>query len=385
MPGSTDVARIVVAGWVTGLPTASFFWHAVAFAVGFSDAGHDVWFLEDSGDDPWCYDPVAEEMDPTARYGVAFLAREMAAIGMSERWAFRHGPSGRYDGMSEEQVADVLATADVFVNVSLTTPMRPEYQRIPHRLGIDTDPVFSQVKIARGDWNIAHVPDTHTRLFTFGRPPLPAQQHEWVPTRQPVATRFWPVEPLPGADAAFTTVMSWRAYEPVSFDGVEYGAKDVTMEPLLDLPRRTSAHLSIALGGGNAHPQGKRILLDNGWTLTDPMDANRSSEVFRQFLAGSAGELGVAKHGYVASRSGWFSERTCCYLASGRPAVVTDTGWPDWLPEGKGLLAYTTADEAAAALDEVLADPEHHARAARKLVEEHFEAAQVCTALLDAL
>jgi glycosyltransferase involved in cell wall biosynthesis len=154
---------------------------------------------------------------------------------------------------------------------------------------------------------------------------------------------------------------------------------------LLDLPKRTSAPLSIALGGGNAHPQGKRILLDNGWDLTDPMDANRSSQVFRQFLAGSAGELGIAKHGYVASRSGWFSERTCCYLASGRPAVVTETGWSDWLPEGDGLLGYSTADQAAAALDEIRSDPERHAVAARKLVQEHFEAADVCQALLDAL
>ena len=379
------MARIVVAGWVTGLPTASFFWHAVAFAVGFQDAGHEVWFLEDSGDDPWCYDPVAEEMDPTARYGVAFLAREMAAIGMGDRWAFRHGPTGRHDGMSAQEVADVLATADVFVNVSLTTPMRPEYARIPLRLAIDTDPVFTQVRIANGDWILDGVPDWHTRLFTFGRPPLPGLAHDWVPTRQPVATRFWPVTPHPGPDAPFTTVMSWRAYEPVVLDGVEFGAKDRTMEALLDLPRRTQAPLSIALGGGNAHPQGKRVLLDNGWDLTDPMDANRSSDVFREFLASSAGELGVAKHGYIAPRSGWFSERTCCYLASGRPAVVSDTGWPDWLPEGEGLLAYTTADQAAAALDEVRSDPERHARAARKLVEEHFEAADVCAALLDSL
>lgn len=379
------MARVVVAGWVTGLPTASFFWHAVAFAVGFQDAGHEVWFIEDSGDDPWCYDPVAEEMDPEARYGVAFLAREMDAIGMADRWSFRHGPTGRYEGMSGQETADVLASADVFVNVSLTTPMRPEYAHIPHRLAIDTDPVFTQVRIANGDWILGGVTDWHTRLFTFGRPPLPGSAHDWVPTRQPVATRFWPVEPYPGADAPFTTVMSWRAYEPVVLDGVEYGAKDRTMERLLDLPRRTTAPLSIALGGGNAHPTGKRILLDHGWELTDPMDANRSSEVFRRFLAASAGELGVAKHGYITSRSGWFSERTCCYLASGRPAVVSETGWSDWLPEGEGLLAYSTADQAAAALDEVRGDPERHARAARKLVEEHFEAADVCRDLLDAL
>lgn len=379
------MARIVVAGWITGLPTASFFWHAASFAVGFADAGHEVWFLEDSGDYPWCYDPETEQLDDSARYGVRFLADEMARIGMGDRWVFRHGPSGRHDGMTAEQTADVLASADVFVNVSLTTPMRPEYAQVPHRLAIDTDPVFTQVRIASGDWVLDGVPGWHTRLFTFGRPPLPGQRHEWVPTRQPVATRWWPVEPHPGPDSPFTTIMSWRAYEPVVLDGVEYGAKDRSMQALFDLPERTSARLSIALGGGNQHRHGVATLEQHGWTLTDPMAANGSTPAFQRYLADSAGEFGVAKHGYVVSRSGWFSERTCCYLASGRPAVVADTGWRDWLPDGDGLFAYSTVDEAAAALDEIRADPQRHSEAARKLVAEHFEAADVCTALLEAL
>lgn len=379
------MARVVVAGWVTGLPTSSFFWHAVSFAIGFQDAGHDVWFLEDSGDDPWCYDPETEELDPSAAYGVRFLAREMAAIGMADRWVFRHGPTGRYDGMSAEETNDVLASADVFVNVSLTTPLRPEYMQIPMRLGIDTDPVFTQVRIAQGDWLLDGVADSHTRLFTYGRPPLPAQRHDWRPTRQPVPTRHWPVTPHPGTDAPFTTIMSWRAYSPVEWEGVLYGAKDRAMEPLLDLPRRSGCHLEVALGGGENHWQGRKLLGNHGWTLSDPMEANGSTHQFQRFLARSAGEFGVAKHGYVESRSGWFSERTCCYLASGRPAVVADTGWPDWLPEGDGLIAYRTADDAARALRDIAADPERHARAARKIAEEHFEAADVCSALLEGL
>ncbi len=379
------MARIVVAGWVTGLPTASFFWHAVSFAVGFRDAGHEVWFLEDSGDDPWCYDPETMALDESARYGVRFLAAEMANIGMGDRWVFRHGPTGRHDGMSEEQTLDVLAHADVLVNVSLTTPMRPEYLRVPHRLAIDTDPVFTQVRIASGDWMLGNLTDTHTRLFTFGRPPLPAQQHEWIPTRQPVVSRYWPAEPHPGPDAPFTTIMTWKAYPPVEWEGVVYGAKDRSMQPLLDLPRRTAARLEVALGGGDDQWRAERTLREHEWQLSSPMDANGTSEQFHRFLARSAGEFGVAKHGYVEARSGWFSERTCCYLASGRPAVVADTGWRDWLPEGEGLFAYRTVDEAATALEEIRADPDRHARAARKLATEHFEAADVCTALLEAV
>jgi hypothetical protein len=379
------MARVVVAGWVTGLPTASFFWHAVAFAVGFQDAGHEVWFLEDSGDDPWCYDPEKMELDPSARYGSRFLAEEMAGIGMAERWVFRHGPSGRHDGMSEEQTRDVLASADVFVNVSLTTPMRAEYLQVPHRLGIDTDPVFTQVRIAQGDVGLIEVTEAQTRLFSFGRSPLPAQRHEWVPTRQPVASRYWPVQPHPGPNAPFTTIMTWQAYPPVEWEGILYGAKDRSMQPLLDLPARTSAQLEVALGGGDNHWEAERLLGEHGWELSNPMSANGTTGQFQRFLARSAGEFGVAKHGYVAARSGWFSERTCCYLASGRPAVVADTGWRDWLPGGEGLFGYTTVDEVVSALEEIRANPERHARAARKLAVEHFEAADVCSAILESV
>ena len=141
----------------------------------------------------------------------------------------------------------------------------------------------------------------------------------------------------------------------------------------------------MALGGGDDHWKAERILDENGWERSDPMAANGSSEQFHRFLARSAGELGIAKQGYVAARSGWFSERTCCYLASGRPAVVADTGWREWLPEGEGLFAYRTADEAAAALELIREDPDRHTHAARKLAIEHFEAADVCSALLEAL
>jgi hypothetical protein len=378
------VARIVVAGWVTGLPTASFFWHAVGFAVGFQDAGHEVWFLEDSGDYPWSYDPETQELNESAAYGVRFLASEMDAIGMGDRWVYRHGPTDRHDGMSVEQTRDVLAGADVFVNVSLTTPMRPEYLAVPQRLAIDTDPVFTQVRIAQGDWLLGDVADSHTRLYSFGRDPLPAQQHEWVSTRQPVASRYWPVAAHPGADAPFTTIMTWKAYPPVEWNGVVYGAKDRSMQSVLELPRHTSSRLEVALGGGDDHWEAERVLRNHGWELSDPMEANGSFEKFQQFLARSAGEFGVAKHGYIEARSGWFSERTCCYLASGRPAVVSDTGWRDWLPDGEGLFAYLTVDDAAAALEEIRADPARHADAARKLVTEHFEAADVCRGLLEA-
>jgi hypothetical protein len=375
--------RVVVTGWVAPFPLAGFLWHPLSFALGFADLGHEVWYLEDSGDEPWGYDPGRDAEDPSCDAGIGFLARELADVGLGDRWTFRHAPTNHWSGMTEEEARDVLATADVLVNVSLTTPMRPEYLQVPHRLAVDTDPVFTHVRIAGGDAALAPVPDTHTRLFTFGRPPLPAQQHEWVPTRQAVATRYWPVAPPVEPGAPFTSVTTWKAYPPVHWDGLEYGAKDRSFVEFADLPAHTTIPLEMALGGGTDYDRGAAYLRDRGWRLASPVDATSSTAAYQRYLARSAGEVGFAKHGYVAARTGWFSERSCCYLASGRPVVVQDTGWTDWLPSGEGVLAFTTPAEAVEALECVAADPDRHARAARKLVEEHFEATDVCAELLE--
>lgn len=379
--------NVVVTGWVAPFPLAGFLWHPLGFALGFRDLGHDVWYIEDSGDAPWGYDPTDDIEDSSCRAGIAFMRDELAAVGLGDRWAFRHVPTDSWAGLDRDTALDVIADADVLVNVSLTLTMRPEYLRIPHRLAIDTDPVFTQVRIARGDAALAPVPELHTRLFTFGRPPLPAQRaaDEWVPTRQAVHAASWPVAAPPPDGASFSTVTTWKAYPPVAWDGVEYGAKDRAMLPFLDLPSQVVAPLSVAMGAGSEQAAGTRLLAEHGWLLDNPIDATRSSAAYRRFIEASAGELGFAKHGYVEARSGWFSERTCCYLASGRPAIVQDTGWTDWLPSGDGLIAFSTPAEAATAIETVTEDHARHAKAARALVEQHFEASTVCTALLDAL
>ncbi len=379
------MATIVVCGWVASFPTAPFLWHAVSYVLGFQRLGHDVWFLEDSGDDPFGWDIAGGHEDHELHAGARFLAEEMSALGIGDRWVLRHIPTGRHDGLDADTTAEVLAAADVLVNVSLTTPMRPEYLQVPHRLGIDTDPVFTQLRIAHGDTTLVGVPDQHTRLFTFGRPPLPAQAHEWVPTRQPVAADVWPLAPPPSPDAAFSSVLAWQSYPPVEWQGASYGAKDATFAEYLDMPARTGVPLQLALGGRGSSLDVWRRLRAEGWRLVKGDVTTVSTTAYRAFLSASAGEFGIAKHGYVVARSGWFSERSCCYLASGRPVVVQRTGWEDWLPEGDGLRGFSTPVEAVEALEAVSDDLPHHARAARNLVEEHFDAARVCAQLLAAL
>jgi hypothetical protein len=376
--------NVVVSGYYAGFPVAGLFWHAVSFALGFTELGHQVWYLEDSGDVPWGFDFERLDFDHDCHYGVRRLAAEMDAVAMGDRWVYRHVPTDRWDGLGRDRAMDVLAGADVLVNISLSAPMRPEYLHIPHRLAVDTDPVFNQVRMRTSTTPAATVADTHTRLFTFGRPPLPAQRpgDEWLPIRQPVVSRLWPVAGPPEPNAPFTTVTHWEAYPGISWDGAYYGTKGDTMREYADLPHRTGVPLALALGGS---ARAQRTMTEGGWRVREPVGVSETTADYRAWIAASAGEIGFAKHGYVTARSGWFSDRTCCYLASGRPAVVQDTGWSEWLPAGEGVLAFSDPAHAAAALEQVTADPGRHARAARKLVEEHFEAGRVCAAMLEAL
>jgi hypothetical protein len=174
--------------------------------------------------------------------------------------------------------------------------------------------------------------------------------------------------------------MQWQSYPPVEYAGQWYGTKAASFEPYLDLPQSTDAVLEIALGG---HDAPRDTLREKGWRLKNPLEVARTPEDFQEYVRGSRGELAVAKHGYVVSNSGWFSERSTGYLASGRPVITQETGFSEWLPVGQGLLSFRDKAEALDAIDQIEKDYERHAIAARTIAEENFESAEVLSRLLN--
>jgi hypothetical protein len=251
-------------------------------------------------------------------------------------------------------------------------------------LFIDTDPAFQQARMeaepAWHDYVASH--DVHCSFAELiGQPEcsVPTRDLVWHATRQPVVLDVWPVQSAP-RDGAFTTVMQWESYRRRVLHGIELHMKDASMEPMWDLPGRVGVTLEMALGG-KAAP--RTALAAAGWSLRDPMEVSASLWTYQQYLQSSRGEFSVAKHGYVVTRTGWFSERSANYLASGRPVVTEDTGFSKWMTTGLGILSFRTADEAAAAVCEVAGNYDAHARAARELAEEYFDATTVLTALLD--
>lgn len=396
MPTTDGRLRIVVGGYLGLAPAGGLAWDYLHYPLGFAGLGHDVFYVEDTR--LWPVYQAGGGGDDCAA-SVAFLAAAMELVGLGERWAYRDEVSGRCFGMTEARTREVCRTADVLVNVSCASVLRDEHASVPVRILLDTDPMFTQIQHAEagegftpGGSGIRALVAGHTHHFTFGESVgadgcrIPACGVAWRPTRQPVVLREWPAAPLPSApEAAFTTLMNWTAGRPLRHAGETWGQKDVEFLRFAGLPLRVpTLPLAVAVGqtGGAGAPFPAEMARSRGWTILDPNLCAPDPPRYRAFIQGSRGEVSVAKETYVKAGTGWFSCRSACYLASGRPVVTQETGWSRHVPSGEGLFAFRTLDEAAAALETVASAPARHARAAREVAEAHFDSAVVLRRLL---
>jgi hypothetical protein len=257
-------------------------------------------------------------------------------------------------------------------------------QSIPVRILVDTDPAFTQIRHLTNECARSRAVQ-HSAFFSFGetietgQSTVPNDGFRWQATRQPVVLDAWPKSDGPD-HGPFTTVMQWESYPPVEFEGVRFGMKSESFNMMRDLPARVAAPLEIALGGETAPRRELQLL---GWRIADPLSVTRDPWTYQEYLRSSRGELSVAKHGYVASCSGWFSERTACYLAMGRPAVIQDSGFSKHIPCGAGLWAFHDAETATHAIEEIEADYHRQCRAARELAAGYFDSKTVLRSLLE--
>src|SRR5260370_9729522 len=305
------------------------------------------------------------------------MHQALEPFGLGDRWSFVNY-DGVYHGQSADQVRRYAADADLFIHLSGGSWFwRDDYARIRRKIFIDSDPGVTQLAMAKAEpWYVEFFRRVD-HLFTFGSnigaaaSAVPTGAFTWHTTWQPITLDQWTtaIEPRD----TFTTVMTWQIE---SFTDVG-GNKDEEFMKYLDLPSRTRQPFRLAING----PQ--TLLREHGWDTVAAMSVSRTLWDYRQFVQRSKAEFGVAKHTYVATRSGWFSDRTECYLASGRPALVQDTGWAAHLPSGDGLLAFSTPDEALAGIDRINSNYPAHARRAAEIAREHFDAARVLPALLD--
>ena len=378
--------RVVVTGLLGQYAFGGVTWDYIQYLLGFRGLGHDVWYLEDSG--AWPYDPVGQTISEDCTYNVNYLQGMMTEFGFGDRWIYRNGADGKFHGAGEAAAPDLIKNGDLIVNVSSAGWLEDYDFGVKHQMFIDGDPMFCQVGLLDPkNADYAARVRAHDSHFTFGlnvgRPDClaPDTGIRWKKTVQPIALDHWALQDDAVLDR-FTTVMNWASYAPIAWEGKTYGQKDLEFEKFKMLPQQTPQHLEMAMGQGIGSKRPTEELRALGWTIHEAGEVLPDYKSYHEFLRTSKAEWSVAKHGYVAGRTGWFSCRTACYLALGRPAVVQETGWSDTIPAGDGLLAFTTLEEAVAAIEDINDHYAEHQAAARALAEQFFEAKKVCADLL---
>ena len=375
--------RIVVTGLVAQYPLGGVTWDYLQYPLGLARMGHDVYYLEDSGQ--WPYSPVEGGLAKEPDFNVRYVADVMQRFGLGERWAYRFPWQSQWFGLNKARREEVIASADLLINVSGTLDRPQDYRSARRMVYVDSDPMFTQIKLAKHQTYFQDQIDVHDLHFTFGESPaseVPDTGHRWRPTRQPVVLSEW--ESQTPHRGVFTTVMNWTSYNDVEYEGRTYAQKDVEFLRFLELPQRVSPSvLEVAANVGKTRHTPKERLVHHGWRIVDPDEACPDLESYRAYIQSSQAEWSVAKQAYVAARTGWFSCRSACYLAAGRPVVVQDTGFSSTLPVGDGIVPFTTLEEAIEGVRSVEADYPRHAKAARAIAEECFDSSKVLQRLIE--
>jgi hypothetical protein len=395
--------RIVVVGTLASNPYAGMAWMHMQITAGFQRLGHDAYYLETTS--TWPYDPVRQLKVCDSDYSLPYLARVAESFGLAGRWAYRRSYSDKaWLGLSSHKAQDLLAHSDAVFNVAGATRFAEEGLRVGRLVYFGTDPVYPEIAFANGDVDTRALLAEHAEVVTYGEnigtgdcaiPPLPRLKSR---TRQPILLDLW--RSGPPSKVEFTTLANWKQDgRDVQYRGETYHwSKDREFLKFIDLPSRIEQPIELATNLKGPRTSDARtgeavralgldtdvylLLKDNGWKLVHGPDFTTDPWRYRDYVRASRAEFTVARDLNVRLRSGWFSERSACYLAAGRPVVTQDTGFATVLPTGAGLFAFNTMDEILAAFEAINSDYERHSRAARAVAEEYFRAETVLAQVL---
>jgi len=379
--------RIVVVGTATTCPYAGMAWMHMQIAVGLKRLGHDVYYFETTS--CWPLDPIRAAQVGDSDYALPYLERLASDFGLNGKWAYRRSYGDKaWFGLTQLAAEDLLAHADAVINVTGATRFAEENLKVGRLVYLGTDPVIHEVRFLNNDLDTISIIAEHQDFATYGEnigtpeccvPPLLGQRAR---TRQPILVDLW--DAGPPEKETFTTVGNWKGDQGgVVFRGESYSwSKDREFLKFIDLPKRIGQPLEFATGLEYLPSKIRQMLASNGWHLRDAHAMTLDPWPYRDYIRASRGEFTVAKDMNVRLRSGWFSERSACYLAAGRPVITQNTGFGTVLPTGEGLFAFDTMDEILAAFDAVKSDYVRHSRAARDIAHEYFRAETVLSQLL---
>ena len=379
--------KIIVFGILMWYPLAGVTFQFLHYLIGLRRLGYDPYYIEDSG--RWIYDPRINDLSPDASANVKVVAAALEAHGFHNRWAFRGNyPDGECYGMREEQILALYREADAFLNVTGAQELRDEHLVCKRRIYLETDPVAAQIKIFNDDKETISALAAHDTHFSFGENfgaadcLVPLQRFNWIPTRQPVVLDLWN-HSRNGDCKDYTTIATWenKGKDIIYRGETYYWSKDREFMKIMNLPSQRPVSFGLAIG---EEKKVQRILKKFGWKWIDSLKISADADHYRDFIQGSRGEFTVAKDQNIRLRSGWFSDRSACYLAAGRPVITQETGFSNHLPTGRGLFSFNNMEDILKAVDTIESDYSGNCRAAREIAENYFSAEKVLAKLMEA-
>ena len=370
--------RVVVLHLAMRYPFAGVVWQLLHHLIGLRALGLEVYYIEDHGAYP--YDAIAQTSIPDPAGNIKLVGGVLDRFGFAGRWGFRDPLTQDYHGMGKDKCLTLIRESDAVINLCGASKPREEHLASPMMVYLETDPGVFQVNLERGDPEAKLIASAHKLFFTYaaniGQPDcrVPTAGLTWHPTRPPVLLDEWHPGIGPANPAAFTTVGTWhnRGNDIVIDGSTYYWSKHINFGTVLDVAARAAQAIELATDIDSG-PDYDRALA-GGFTFRPVIPMSLDIDDYRNYISSSRGEFTVSKDLYVRTRSGWFSDRTVCYLAAGRPVITQFTGFEKYIPSGNGLLGFDDSNSAIEAVREINSDYPRHANAAREIAAEYFDA-----------
>jgi hypothetical protein len=382
--------RVIVMGFMGSCPIAGVVWQHVHYILGLQRLGHEVYYIEDSARLP--YNPETFEVNNDFSYAAKLLGRLAVEFDFKSRWSFcaRYLPRSPTAGLSLAKIRALYKSADAILNICGTQEFNDDLLASDRILYVESDPGVEQIKVDKGVRSTIAYLRRHHALFTFGENvggndfPVPLHGLKWWPTRQPIVTDLWKTHRPPPKASVFTSIANWSTsgLKDIGWRGDKFlWSKSAEFLRFVHAPKGAGEtfELATSIDDDKTRVQFQR----NGWRFRLPHDLSANYWSYREYIRRSKGEFTVAKDQYVRLNTGWFSDRSACYLAAGRPVITQETGFTKNYGGDAGLLAFSSLGEIAEAVKMINRDYGKHAGAARQIAREIFEAKTVLKSLLD--
>jgi len=364
------MATIIVGAYMVRYPLGGMMSWVFQHLVGFKSLGHEVYFVEKYGYENSCYNPVDRTMSNDCSYGVKLVADLLTTAGLRDNWCFVDH-QGNYYGISKKKIEAVFKSADCYIDLGTQNGWEEESRDCRRRVLIDGEPGYSQIHYSNNEELIQRYSRYNyffTNGYNIGRNgnTVPTGNVSWKHMYSPVHGDMFKVS-TPDKKAPFTTVMNWQSHKPVSYQGNQYGQKDIEFEKFIQLPTLVDSTIEVAVSGKKIPAA---LLANYKWKVVDGTATTKSYETFCSYVEKAQAEFSVCKNVFVALNTGWFSDKSAVFLAAGRPVVLEDTGFSQHLPCGLGLMAVKNVDEARIAVIDIENNWNKHSKAAREIAME---------------